>query len=191
MSEAFAERPKIREPFVVDNDMKAEWCLKKIRKVKEEADTEIAELKRQMEFYQNEIDMIQQDVDDEIEFFSGILRKYFDSRVALGFTKSSKIQTVYKLPTGKLIQKKQEPVFEYKKHQADVIKFLEDNKIDKFIKIEKELKWNDFKKSLPKDEDGNIKMVNTEEGIRLVTADGEIVPGITVTLREDKFSVEE
>ena len=192
MSEAIMEasRPKVREPFVVDNDMKAEWCLKKIRKVQQDAESEIAELQRQMEFYANEIEMIRQDADEDVEFFKGILRNYFSSRVDEGFAKASKTQTVYKLPSGKLIQKKQEPIFDYKDRQDDVIKFLEDGNNEQFIKVKKELKWSDFKKTLPKDEQGNIKTITTEDGIRLVTSDGEIVPGISVTMRDDKFEVE-
>ena len=49
MSELLQEQP-VRERFVVDNDMKAEWCLSKIRAAKKNAEREIEELTRQMEF---------------------------------------------------------------------------------------------------------------------------------------------
>lgn len=187
MSEA-VENIEVRERFEVDNDMKAEWCLSKIRKVRAEQKREKEELHRQMQFYLDQIEMIDTKANEDVAFFESMLRPYFENRVDAGFAKAAKTQVSYKLPTGKLILKKREPKFDPK--SATFLKWLKDNNLKKFIKVEESAKWSDFKKTLPKDEDGNIKLFEDENGIAPVTDDGEIVQGVTVTLQDDDFIVE-
>lgn len=168
----------VREKFVVDNDMKAEWCLSKIRSAKKDADREIEELTRQMEFYKARMDQVKHDYEEEKSFFEEMLHGYFLKRVDDGFVKSTKTKVGYKLPTGELVLKHREP--EYKrKDDAATIKWLEENEKSSFVKVKKELDWAGLKKTV---------MIN---GTGVVDAEtGEAIPGIEVAPREDEFAVE-
>ena len=66
MSEAVAV--EVKERFVVDNDMKAEWCLSKIRGIRAEQNRETEELQRQMQFYLDQMEMIKAKADEGWKF---------------------------------------------------------------------------------------------------------------------------
>jgi len=179
MSEVI-ENVQIREKFEVDNDMKAEWCLAKIRKARREQQEQKDELARQMAFYQQQMDLIDKKTDEDVSFFEDMLRGYFERRVSEGFTKETKTKVSYKLPTGELILKHRDPEYDYKTNQDQTIKFLENNKLDAaFVKVRKELNWKDLK-PFTKVVDGSVVMKET----------GEVVPGIVATERDDEFVVE-
>lgn len=179
MSEAFAENNiEIRERFEVDNDMKAEWCLNKIRKIRQEQSRETEELERQMRFYKEQMEMIDHKADEDVAFFESMLRDYFNSRIDAGFAKATKTKVSYKLPTGELKLIHREPEYEYKKNQKETIAWLKANKLEQFIRTKEETNWSELKNAV------------TVNGGRVVTADGEIVPGIEVIERDDEFSVE-
>lgn len=175
MSELLKEETQPREKFTVDNDMKAEWCLSKIRMVRAEQKREKDELARQMQFYQDQMDMIDKQADEDVTFFESMLIPYFAERMESGFTKATKTQTTYKLPTGKMVLKHQEPTYE--RNNAELLPWLKANRPD-LVKVEESPNWADLKKT--------VKVV----GESIVTKDGEIIPGVKVTEREDKFEVE-
>lgn len=175
MSELLKEETPVRERFTVDSDMKAEWCLKKIRDVRAEQKREKDEITRQMQFYMDEISAIDKRAQEEIEFFESMLIPYFAERMESGFTKSTKTQTTYRLPSGKLILKKQAPEFE--RDNAVLLPWLKQNNPG-LVKVEESPNWAELKKT--------INVV----GGSVVTKDGEVVPGVKVTEREDKFDVE-
>lgn len=178
MSELAENNTPVRERFEVDNDMKAEWCLSKIRRIRADQKCQKDELIRQMHFYEAEIDALDKQADSDVAFFESILQEYFQSRMSEGFTKSTKTQTVYKLPSGKLIRKKQNPEFDYKTNQDKTIAWLKANDGKQFVKVKEEVNWAELKKT--------IKIV----GDGVSTADGEMIPGVKVTEREDVFEVE-
>ena len=178
MSEAVAENNvEIRERFEVDNDMKAEWCLNKIRKVREQQNRETEELMRQMQFYKDQIEMIAARADEDVEFFEGMLRGYFNDRVEAGFTKATKTKVSYKLPTGEMALKHLEPV--YKRDDKAVMEWLRKEHAGDHIKVKEELDWAGLKKEVQVSGNGCV-----------VPSTGEIVPGIEVIEREDEFVVE-
>ena len=175
MSEV-AENNEVRERFVVDNDMKAEWCLSKIRKIREEQSRETLELDRQMDFYRQQKEMIASKADEDVAFFEEILRGYFQSRVDDGFVKETKTKMTYKLPTGNLVLKHREP--EWMRDDAVILDWLETCEDERFVKVKKSLDWAGLKKTL------------TASGDGAVTADGEVVPGVVLEKRDDEFVVE-
>lgn len=175
MSEILKEEKPVREPFVVDNDMKAEWCLNKIRHIRADQKKEKDELARQMQFYKDQMDMIDKEADEDAAFFEGILHSYFASRVDDGFAKSTKTQTAYKLPSGKLILKKQSP--EFVRKDDELLAWLKKNSPE-FVKVEESPNWGDLKKTV------------TVVGDGIATADGEVIPGVKVIPKDDKFVVE-
>lgn len=175
MSELMREEAPARERFEVDNDMKAEWVLSKIRRIRADQKKETDELTRQMQFYKDQMDIIARNADEAVAFFESMLTGYFAERLEGGFTKSTKTQTTYKLPTGKLVLKKQAP--EYERKDEDLLPWLKANRPD-LVKVTESANWAELKKS--------IKI----NGENVVTADGEVIPGVKVTVREDKFEVE-
>lgn len=175
MSELMKEEAPVRERFEVDNDMKAEWVLSKIRRIRADQKKETDELDRQMQFYRDQADIVNKKADEEVALFESMLTEYFASRMEDGFTKSTKTQITYKLPTGKLILKKQAP--EYERKDEDLLPWLKANRPD-LVKVTESPNWAELKKS--------VKI----NGENVVTADGEVIPGVKVTEREDKFEVE-
>lgn len=187
MSEAMNEKQEIRERFICDNDLKAEWCLNKIRKIRAEQKRESDELDRQMQFYQDQKEMLEHKADEDVAFFEDILRGYFQSRVEEGFVKETKTKVSYKLPTGVLVLKHREPDYDYKTQQKESIEWLKKNGGEKFIRTKEELAWKELK-AVCTIQDGKVVFGET------VNEDGEIiplvVPGVTVTERNDEFEVE-
>lgn len=175
MSELLKEEAPVRERFTVDNDMKAEWVLNKIRRIRADQKKENDELTRQMQFYKDQMDLVDKQADDEVAWFESMLAPYFAERKESGFTKSTKTQTTYKLPTGKLVLKHQAP--EYERKDEDLLPWLKANRPD-LVKVTESANWSELKKS--------VKI----NGENVVTEDGEVVPGVKVTEREDKFEVE-
>ena len=176
MSELLKEEvTPVRERFEVDNDMKAEWVLTKIRRIREQQNKDNAELTRQMQFYKDQMDENDKRADEEVAFFESMLIPYFAERMDGGFTKATKTQTTYKLPTGKLVLKKQAP--EFSRDNATLLPWLKENRPE-LVKVEESPNWAELKKAV------------TVVGETVVTQDGEVVPGVKVTEREDKFEVE-
>lgn len=170
----------VRERFDVDNDMKAEWCLDKIRKARKNQNRMKEELERQMQFYLDQIAKVDAEADDEVNFFKSLLAPYFQSRKSEGFTKELKTKVSYKLPTGELMMKHINPTFEYKKEQDKAIAFCKANdELKKYVKVKEELDWKELKQIT--EISGN--------GVALKET-GELVPGITVTENEDQFDVD-
>lgn len=167
MSEQMIEEEK-REPFVVTDDQKAEWCLKQIRQKKQE-------LEVWQKHYENLLAAVEFQIEKDIAYFEGSLEAYFRSQQAEGFTKKADTQESYKLPSGKLVLKRQQP--EFGRDEDKLIPWLRQNSPE-FIKTKESVNWDGLKKTL---------FVNGEG---MITEDGEVVPGITVTKRDDIFKVE-
>lgn len=179
MSEVAIENVPVRERFDVDNDMKAEWCLSKIRRIRADQKRETEELERQMRFYQDQMELVKAQADDEVAFFEGMLQGYFASRVDAGFAKKAKTKVSYKLPTGELVLKHREPEYDYKTDKDKAIAFLKESGLQKYVRVKEEVAWTDLKAAC------NI----TGDGVALKET-GEIIPGIKVNEREDEFVVE-
>lgn len=158
-----------REGFIIDTDAKAEWALGKIRAARADRD-------RMIEWYKAKINEITEQTESETAYLEGMLSGYF--RMTEQAHKRTKTQETYSLPSGKLILKKQNPEYDYKTHQQDAIAWLKANKMTQYVKVTETLDWDSLKKTT-----GTI-------GGNVVTEDGEIIPGITVTEREEKFVVE-
>ena len=110
------------------------------------------------------------------------LRPYFDMVPTTG----KKIRT-YEMPGGTLKLAKQDP--EYSVNDDELVPWLEKNNLGDYVAVKKEARWGDFKETL-KDEKKRIRTIPGEDGtLRVVTEDGEVIPGITATAREDKFTI--
>ena len=177
MSEILLENPeemeeeteRVDDSFVVDDDQKAEWCLKVIKEKEEE--------KAKWKAHYDELyRKVSNSCDQSIARMEFKLEGYLRSQIEEGFAKETKTQFSYQLPNGKLVLKHQQP--EYVRDDDELIKWLEENGLQDYVKVKKTVDWDKLKKALVID------------GSQMITEDAEIVPGITVNQREDIFKVE-
>lgn len=168
-----AQKPR----FVVDDDGKADWCIRKMQ----EADAEVA---RWEEHFAHQLERIRGNAERKRDWFRHQLMVYFQSVPH----KATKTQSSYQLPSGKLVLKFPGPKYDAK--DAAFIDWLKGNGYGEYVEVKESAKWGDFKKTLPKGEDGNLRTVGMLDGtLALVTEDGEIIPGVTVTPQEPEFEV--
>lgn len=151
--------------FVIDTDAKAAWAVSRIAEKREKAEEFV-------EWYEQKIKEIKEEVEQDCAFLSASLEKYFD-RVP---HKSTKTTESYTFPGGKLTRKKQQA--EYKRDDKTIIDWLKTNADGRFVKVTESVDWAALKDATGVFE-GNV-----------VTGDGEVVPGIEVIERPDKFVVE-
>ena len=169
MSEAIDPRFFVDEPqgFTVTDDSAAQWCMKKIK----EAEADRAMWKAH---YEAQMEKVNKAADESIAYFTAKLEEYFSNVPH----KATKTQESYTLPGGKLIRKKQQPKFET--DDEALVPWLEENFMGQLVKVKKSADWAALKK---------ICSV-TPDGEHVVTDEGEIIPGVTVTQRPDVFKVE-
>lgn len=147
------------------DDIDAEYMLTMIRQAEDEYN-------RMEAWYAHMIEKAREKRDRKVAWAEGNLRTYLEIVPA----KITKTQKTYELPGGKLTLKKQEPKFDTK--DEDLLPWIKANRPE-FVKVKETADWAALKKELQLGPDGKS----------MTTADGEIVPGITVTPREAKFSV--
>lgn len=159
--------------FEVTDDIKAEWCLKKIQ----EANAEMAKWVR---FYDEQIRKAKDRAAFRVAYLEHLLRPYFDSVPK----KETKTQASYQLPSGKLVMKAQKP--EWAHDDTQLLPWVKNN-LPGYVKVKESVDWMELKKELSLVElqagDGTI-------GYTVVNADGEIVPGVTAVERDPVFKVE-
>lgn len=153
--------------FEVKDDAAAEWCMKKIRDAQDE-------VKKWEAHYAEQLKKVKDAAEDDIAYFSALLEEYFDTLPH----KATKTQESYALPGGKLIRKKQQPKFTT--DDEALVPWLEANAMDGLVKVTKSANWAELKNGV----------TVTPDGQHVATADGEIVPGVTVEQRPDVFKVE-
>ena len=153
------------EEYGALTDIDAEHFLRVIREANSEFD-------RMQSWYLQKIEEAQAARDERVRYAESALRVFFESVPA----KETKTQKSYELPGGKLVLKKQEPKFET--HDETLIPWLKANKPE-YVKTKVYSDWAGLKKELKLAPDCTS----------MITEDGEIVPGIEVTPREDKFVV--
>ena len=157
--------------FTIDSDKKADWAIGKIKEEQENTNrlrqiamSKIAEL-------QNKI----KELDERAERRTGNLKALLmDYMRTVKPTKQTKTQTQYELLSGKLVWKKQQPLYE--RDEAALLNWAETT-VPELVKVKKEVSWADLKKQA--DVSGDKLLL-----------DGEIIPGVTVVEREDVFEVQ-
>lgn len=161
------------EGFVIDNDVKAEWALKKIAEEKEESQRYINICDSMITEYTIKKLQASEKLKSKTSYLISQLQKYFESVPH----KSSKTQETYKLPSGTL--KKKLPTFEYERDEKVLGEFLKNNGFVDDYEVVIKPKWNELKKA--------IKI----QGDKVVSAEtGEIIEGITVQEKPATFLIE-
>lgn len=153
------------EEIEVRSDIEAGWQLKRRKEIIADRDELIA-------FYEGRIKAVKEDAAFKLSLIDRALFAFFKTVKH----KKTATQESYTHPLGKLVLKKQAPDFD--RDDKTVIEWLEQHDGGEYVKTEKKLDWAALKKA------------TAVMGETVVTEDGEIIPGITVIEREDKFSVE-
>lgn len=164
MSEVINE-VRQEEELEIRTDIEAGWQLKRRKEIIADRDELIA-------FYKDRIKAVEEDAAFKIGFIDRALEFFFESVPH----KKTKTQEYYQHPYGKLVLKKQAP--EFKRDDKAVIDWLKQNNGTEYVKTVESLDW------------ANLKKDTTVVGNTIVNADGEIIPGVEVIEREDKFTVE-
>ncbi len=161
-----------QESFSVSCDNSAEWAIKKIAEETAEAQRFINVCDTMIKEYQFKRQKAQEHLDTKTSYLKGLLQQYFETVPH----KATKTQETYKLPSGTL--KRKFGGVEYVRNDEVLLAWLQDNNHEKFIKIKESPDWAELKKTV------------TISGNSVVTAEGEIVGGVMVTEKEDKFEIE-
>lgn len=157
--------------FIIDTDIKAEWCLERIREQEAEYNRLAEICKAQIDFYKLKLEEYNKDLEINTSYFKIQLEQYFNTVEH----KKTKTAESYKLPSGTLKLKYKENI---KKDEEKLLEWLTRAGKDEYIKTTKTASWGDFKKTLEK--------VNG----RYVTEDGEVVEGVEVECAGAEFVIE-
>lgn len=158
----------MEEAFVIDNDVKAEWALRKIRERAAERDRILETSWEIIESYKAVIQTESDKAAEEIAGLEGMLLRYFD----MVEHSATKTQETYRLPTGKL---------KLKLASARMVPDNEAlmNEYPAFVVQKPDFQWGELKKRL-QIVDG--KVIDTETG--------EFVEAVAVEAVPPKFIVE-
>lgn len=159
--------------LLVKNKSDADFYIKQINKLKQQKE-EInkfvdQEIERQLRLYQQYREDRIRPLDNQIAYYEEALKTF-----ALNEYAENNKKTI-KLPNGTLSIKRQQPKYIYDDDQ--VLEFLQQNKLNDYIRTKAEVNKKDLKK--------NATINNNNELI----IDGKIVPGVVVVPQEDKFEV--
>lgn len=161
------EDERLEQEVPVLDDMDAEYMMGRIRA----ANAQYAKMEA---WYTRQLQKAKELRDNTVAWAEGNLRAYFDT---IETKKKTKTQVSYELPSGKLVLKHQEP--KYDTQDAELVPWLKQNGLLGMVETKESAKWGELKKTLTLAPDGKS----------MVTADGEVVPGVMVTPRDDKFTV--
>lgn len=159
------------EHFIIDNDEKTNWALRKIKAKKEQQTANYKLAAREILKIQEWLKNVNEPLQNDIELFENMLEAY----ALLKRTTDPKYKS-QKLPEGSIRFKKQQP--EYIKEDKSLVNFLESNGFEQFVKTEKNPVWGEFKKETEV-KDG--KLIHKETGL--------VVDVVGVVEREEKFEV--
>ena len=161
--------------FKVDDDSKADWCLRKIKSARDENERMASLLQAQIKYLQDKVKTENRRLEQTASFFHGKLREYWENGVQ-GALSHTKTQSKYKLASGSL-------VFKHDKQGMAVddgalLHYLNQAGLTDFVTTVHGIKWGEYKKQL--------KIVG-DRAVDLVT--GEIVEGVSIKTKAGKFEV--
>ena len=165
-----SEEQRVR--FTIDDEQKANWALRKIRKLTEKRKANIQLAEAEIERINTWLKEVNGDLEQSIDYFTGLLEGYHRQVLE----QDPKAKTI-KLPYGKLKMRAQQP--EFIRDNDKLLSWLKQSNKTDYIVVKESPDWAQLKKTLQVA--GNA-LVDTETG--------EVVEGVEVVEREPKFSVE-
>lgn len=167
-----ADEHVMQEGFVIDNDNKAEWAIRKIAEERAEAQRYINVCNTMINEYQAKIQEAEEQLERNTGYLQSLLAQYFETVE----TKRTKTQETYKLPSGTL--KKKYPQPQLKRDDTKLVEWLKNTGKTDYIKVKESADW------------ANLKKIAQVKGNVVVDENGEIVEGIEVVERPPTFEVE-
>ena len=163
---------EIQEGFVIDNDTKADWAIRKIS-------AERNETERLIEIANNEIAMLEakkasllDKCEKNTSYLQSLLMAYFDSVEH----KQTQTQESYKLLNGTLVRKKARKSIT--KDDSALVSWLKANNRSEYVKVTETPVWGEFKKGL-----------EINNGVVIDTATGAVVEGVNIEDIPETFEV--
>ena len=159
------------EPFQITDDHKANWALKKIKQLKADQEYNIKFAEEEIHQIEQWLESINKPLQDSIDHFRSMLGAY-----AMNKREEDPEFKTSKLPNGTFRFKKQQPKYTY--DDKALLEYLKKSEETDLIRIKEEPNKSAIKKLFPV-QDGKLVNLGT----------GEIIDGVTVEDREDKFEV--
>ncbi|MDD4278481.1 MAG: host-nuclease inhibitor Gam family protein [Candidatus Sumerlaeales bacterium] len=159
------------EFFQIDNDSKADWAIEKIMAENAERDRLIKLADERIKELSDKKKELTDKAADKTSYLTALLRMYFDTIEP----KATKTQSTYKLLSGKLVLKHQQP--EYVLDDAQMVSWAK-TAAPAYIKVKESINWAELKK---------LTVVNGETVLLADT--GEVIPGAMAKERPDVFEV--
>ncbi|MBU8787996.1 host-nuclease inhibitor Gam family protein [Bacillus sp. FSL K6-0138] len=171
------EEPEIFEVHDLETATEAQrriaYYKRKQAEIDAVADKQIDRLLMEME----KIKLWREDANKEYvereNFYKHRLERYMREEVRKQRESGKKPKKMLRLPYGTIKLIKQQP--EYQRDEKELMKYAESKG---FVRIKQDVDW------------ASIKNKCTVFGDKLIDDEGEIIPGVTVVDREDKFTVE-
>ena len=161
------------EKWTIDNDEKAEWALKKILEETEEHDRLMKLAAAEQEKLTARIAEINKAYEDGTSWLKYQLSQYFETVPH----KATKTTEKYALLSGTLVRKK--GGIEYKRDDGTVLTWLNENRLNQFIKTKLDVDWKELKTRTSITEDGMVVFDDT----------GEIIDGIKAEQKPDTIDI--
>ena len=158
--------------FRITDDLMADWVVEKINAAREERDRLVSLVQGKIEQLQERRQLYIVNFEENTSYLRAKLMDYFMTVK----TQDTKTMKKYKLVSGTLILKHQQP--EYIRDEPQMVEWAE-REAPEYVRTIKAISWGDLKK--------NTQVV----GDRVCLIDsGEVIPGVAVTQREDVFEVQ-
>lgn len=170
------EELEVKERWHIKSDDEAEWWIeKKAIEISEVRRLEMA-LDNKILALMDKLEKVKKEKSQLIASRDFYLREYYESKEDKDL-KRTKTQAKYRLPSVELVMKYPAPKIE--KDEEKLVKWLEDKKMDDYIKVEKTAKWAELK-----------KITTIKDGM-IISEAGEIIEGIAAVERDPEFKVVE
>lgn len=162
--------------WTITNDELADWAIENIAQAQAEIDRMTADCIEKVKKITERLDSFATKHQQTICFFETQLQRYVETLDVKPTKAGTKI---YNLPSGKVSIKPQAPKFTVA--NDDFIAWLKLTGKQDLIKCTETAQWGELKKN---------GIIVGEDGTTVLTADGELVTGVTAELREDVVKVE-
>ena len=156
-----------KKPFEVTDEASAEWVLEKLEgnaKARALIDEQYQRMIARHEAWREDA---LKEIDESDAYFQSLLRPWAEAKLAGGKKKS------VKLPSGTVGFRAGSGTYKFGDEKVTAT-----NDDASFIKVEESVRWGDYKKTLNVTEDGKV-----------VSANGEVISGMTYTEGEPTFYV--
>lgn len=162
--------------FTISDDGTADWAIEKIAAAQAEIDRMTADCNEKISKIRERLEQFKKQPQSTIAFMEQKLMEYV---AGLNVAPTKAGTRIYNLPAGKVSIKPQAPAFTVS--DDDFVSWLKSTGKSDLIKCTEKGQWGELKKN---------GIIVSDDGATVLTADGEIVEGVTAELRDDVVKVE-